>query len=298
MDPETVQFVVDTLADYYKFDPGAAARIIMLANARDTPAYQKAIAAQDATKLKIEEMKAKIAAGKPRKGSDLPAKLAELEKKLQEQQARADEIAANVTSKKKRAPKAAEQLPAPEQPPAEDKPEPKAKKAKEPAPEKRIKRMYPALIKHITNVFDETRTEMPKDAIPNFSKYINELTKDDFDAKSLTDHMREYVSVIARGEVPNAAPKTDTIPTMTYEKLMETKASLIEQYGPGVYWNTETKSFVVGPVIDDDEDVTETSMDGLTYAVGDKTKRVYREVNGIDVFEGFLGIGKFANMKV
>lgn len=305
MDSKTVQFVVDTLAAHFKFDAGEAARIVVVANARDTPAYQKAMVAHDATKAKIEEMKAKIAAGKPRKGSDLPAKLAELEKKLEEQQARADEIAANVGTKKKRAPKAAEAAaetepetePEPAAP-APAPPAPKAKKAKADAPEKRIKRMSPALVKQLTNVFDESKTPMTKDHPAEFAKYINELVKEDFDEKSLTDHMRTYVATIAGGDVPKDAPADDDIPSATVEQLAIIKARLVEAYGPGVYWNPDTKTFIKGPDADEDEDVTETKMDGVTYAVGDKSRRVYREIDGVDVFEGFLGIGKFATMTV
>lgn len=286
MDSNTVQFVVNVLAEHYKFNADEAARVVMKANARDSPAYQKAAAAVEATKAKIEEVEAKIAQGKPRKGSDLPGKLAELEKKLEEQQARADEIAANAVAKKKPAPKED----------GETKPAPK--KVKADAPEKRIKRMSPALVKQLTNVFDETNTPMTKERATQFSKYVNELVKEDFDEKSLTDHMRCYVATITGGAVPKEAPAADDIPSVSVADLAATKAALVEAYGPGVYWNSTTKSFITGPDADEDEDVTETTMGGNTYAVGDKTRRVYREIDGVDVFEGFLGIGKFATMTV
>jgi len=303
MESNTVQFVVNALAEHYKFDADDAARIVMLANAREVPAYQKVVASIEATKVKIEEMKAKIAEGKARKGSDLPAKLADLEKKREEQQARADEIAASVGNKKKRAPKVAPAPEAPETeaPPAaapEPAPAPKAKKVKEDAAEKRIKRMSPALVKQLTNVFDETKTPMTKEHPTQFAKYVNELVKEDFDEKSLTDHMRAYVATIGGGAQPKDAPASDDIPSVSVADLATMKAALVEAYGPGVYWNAETKSFIKGPDADEDEDITETTMDGVTYAVGDKTRRVYREIEGVDVFEGFLGIGKFATMTV
>jgi hypothetical protein len=286
MDSNTVQFVVNVLAEHYKFNADEAARIVTNASARDSPAYQKAVAAVEATKAKIEEVEAKIAQGKPRKGSDLPGKLAELEKKLEEQQARADEIAANAVAKKKPVPK------------AEGETKPAPKKVKADAPEKRIKRMSPALVKQLTNVFDETNTPMTKERATQFSKYVNELVKEDFDEKSLTDHMRCYVATITGGAVPKEAPAADDIPSVSVADLAATKAALVEAYGPGVYWNSTTKSFIKGPDADEDEDVTETTMGDNTYAVGDKTRRVYREIDGVDVFEGFLGIGKFASMTV
>ena len=315
MDANTVQFVVNALAEHYEFDAAEAGRIVMLANARDSPAYQKAKAAHDATKAKIADLTAKIAAGKPRKGSDLPAKLAELEKKMEEQQARADDIAANVGVKKKRAPKVAaaaepaaaveEAEPAapvaeeaePAAPVAEEK-KVKAKKVRVDVEDKRIKRMSPALTKQLANVFDESKAVMAKDRPAAFAKYINELAKDDFDEKSLTDHMRAYVATIVGAAIPADAPGDDDIPATSIADLEKMKAALVEAYGPGVYWNAETKTFIKGPAADEDEDVTETTMGGNKFAVGDKTRRVYREVDGVDVFEGFLGIGKFATMIV
>jgi hypothetical protein len=158
--------------------------------------------------------------------------------------------------------------------------------------------MSPALIKQLTNVFDETKTPITKEHPTEFAKYVNELVKDDFDEKSLTDHMRTYVATIAGGGVPKDAPADDEIPSATVEQLAVIKARLVEAYGPGVYWNPDTKTFIKGPDADEGEDVTETKMDGITYAVGDKSGRVYREIDGVDVFEGFLGIGKFATMTV
>jgi len=302
MDSTTVQFVVNALAEHYKFDAGDAARIVMLANARESPAYQKAMAAHEVTKTKIAEVKAKIAEGKPRKGSDFPAKLAELEKKLAEQQARADEIAATVGAKKKRAPKAAAE-PAAEGESEPDTaapaaPAPKPKKAKADIAEKRIKRMSKAIVKQLTNVFDETKTPMNADHPAEFAKYINELEKDDFDEKSLTDHMRSYVANIARGGKPKEPSGEEVITTASVAALEVLKARLVEAHGPGIYWNPDTKTFIKGPDAEEDEDVTETTMDGVKYAVGDNTRRVYRLVDGVDMFEGFLGIGKFASMKV
>jgi len=292
MDSTTVQFVVNALAEHYKFDAGDAARIVMLANAREVPAYQKAVAAIDATKVKIEEMKAKIAEGKARKGTDLPAKLAELEKKREEQQARADEIAGSVGNKKKRAPKAAPVEPVEEEAPAPP-PVPKAD-----AGDKRIKRVSPALVKQLSNIFDETKMPMSKDHASEFVKIINAMTTDVFEENSLTEHMRSYVANISGVVAPKDAPGADEISTVSAETLEVIKAHLVETHGPGVYWNPHTKTFIKGPDADEDEDVTETTFDNNNYAVGDKSRRVYREINGVDVFEGFLGIGKFANMKV
>ena len=289
MDSNTVQFVVNALAEHYKFDASDAARVVMNAIAGGDPSYQKAAAAVVATNVKIAELTLKISQGKPRKGSDLPAKLAELEKKRDEQQARADEIAVSISAKAKKVKPAAE---------TDAAPAPKAKKVKADAPEKRIKRVSPALVKQLTNVFDETNTPMTKEHASQFAKYVNELVKEDFDEKSLTEHMRCYVATVSGGAQPKDAPAEDEIPSASVADLEAMKAALVEAYGPGVYWNSVSKSFIKGPDADEDEDVTETTMGDNKYAVGDKTRRVYREIDGADVFEGFLGIGKFATMVV
>jgi hypothetical protein len=297
MDSTTVQFVVDTLAAHFTFNADEALHIIENAAAMTVPAYQKAVKLADATKAKLEELNAKVRDGKVRKGVDAPAKIAELEKKLEEQNTKIAELMTRGV-KKGRAPKAApEPAPeaAPESPPAKVV---KPKKEKAPAAEKRMKRVSPAITKNLEGAFDTAKMEMKKDSPQEFAKYVNELTQDDFDARTLTDHMRDYVATISRQLAPAEAPTDGGIENISYNDLTRMRSVLVEAYGPGIYWNTVDKKFFTGPSADEDEDVTETTMNNEAFAVGDKTQRVYKEVDGEDTFVGFLGIGKFANMMV
>ena len=301
MDSTTIQFVVDTLAARFGFNAEEAVQAVQNAAAMAVPAYQKAVKLAEATKAKLDELNAKVRDGKVRKGVDAPAKIAELEKKLEDQNAKVAELM-NRGVKKGRAPKAAAE-PAPEAP-AEDAPAPppakvaKAKKEKAPVAEKRMKRVSPTITKHLEGAFDTAKMEMKKESPQEFAKYVNELTQDDFDARSLTDHMRDYVATISRQLAPAEAPADDGIESISYEDLTRMRSVLVEAYGPGIYWNTVDKKFVTGPAADEEEDVTETTMSNEAFAVGDKTQRVYKEVDGEDTFVGFLGIGKFANMMV
>jgi hypothetical protein len=292
MDSTTIQFVVDTLSTRFGFNAEEAVQLVQNAAAMTVPAYQKAVKLAEATKAKLDELNAKVRDGKVRKGVDAPAKIAELEKKLEEQNAKVAELM-NRGVKKGRAPKAE---PAAE--PAADAPPAKAPKVKkEPVAEKRMRRMSPTFTKLLEGAFDTARMEMKKESPKEFANYVNDLTQDDFDAKALTDHMRDYVTSIARQSAPADAP-ADAIRTISYDDLTRMRSVLIEAYGPGIYWNTVDKIFVTGPSADDDEDATETTMNNNSYIVGDKTQRVYMTVDGADTFVGFLGIGKFANMMV
>ena len=291
MDFTTIQFVVKTLSARFAFNSEDAIRIVEEAAAMAVPAYQKAVKLAEATQSKLDELNAKVRDGKVRKGVDAPAKIAELEKKLEEQKTKVTEAMARGI-KKGRAPKAADAAE-----PAEPKAQ-KPKKEKAPAQEKRIRRMSQTFTKQLENAFDAARMEMKKENSQEFAKYANELTQDDFDAKSLSDHMRDYVTSIARQGAPAEMPAGQDVQTVRYEELVTMKMTLVEAYGPGIYWNTVTKNFVTGPSADDEEEVTEAEMNDTTYAVGDSSKRVYVSLDGSDEFAGFLGIGKFATLVV
>lgn len=291
MDSTTIQFVVKTLSARFAFNSEDAIRIVEEAAAMAVPAYQKAVKLAEATQSKLDELNAKVRDGKVRKGVDAPAKIAELEKKLEEQKTKVTEAMARGI-KKGRAPKAADAAE-----PAEPKAQ-KPKKEKAPAQEKRIRRMSQTFTKQLENAFDAARMEMKKENSQEFAKYANELTQDDFDAKSLSDHMRDYVTSIARQGAPAEMPAGQDVQTVRYEELVTMKMTLVEAYGPGIYWNTVTKNFVTGPSADDEEEITEAEMNDTTYAVGDSSKRVYVSLDGSDEFAGFLGIGKFATLVV
>ena len=71
--------------------------------------------------------------------------------------------------------------------------------------------------------------------------------------------------------------------------------NLIDGYSAGIYWDPAGKRFVTGQV-DDDEDVVETKFNDKPFMVGEKTGRVYENIDDEDIFVGYKGVGQFKNM--
>ena len=83
--------------------------------------------------------------------------------------------------------------------------------------------------------------------------------------------------------------------TLDELKAIETAGPLVETE-VGELWDATNRRFVTGPEEVSDEDVTGETFEGKKYAVGDKTGRVYEEREGVDVFVGFKGVGKFKKL--
>jgi hypothetical protein len=66
----------------------------------------------------------------------------------------------------------------------------------------------------------------------------------------------------------------------------------------GVFWDADNGRWVRGPEADSDEDIVEQKFLGKTYMVGEKSGRVYEDTDNRDVFHGFVGVGKFRDMKM
>ena len=209
---------------------------------------QRAENAMNKTQAEIDDLKSKIPAKKGKLLENANAKLEKLEEKLAEQAKKLEE-------KKEREAKKTAKAETPKKE-AKPKKEPEApKKGPKPEEDKRIKRMSPALTKQLTKIFEESGQDFSKDKGQQFSKYVNELAKDDFESKNLADHMRDFVNKTA------PAPKE--------------------------------------PEEVEDEDMTEVTFKGVNYVVGDISKRVYiADEDEGDQFVGFLGMGKFAEMKM
>ena len=229
-DKMNAQSVISILSKKYNFDAGEALTFINEYKVSDDAGsitsistVQRAENALNKTKSEIEDLKSKITSKKGKMLEKANERLAKLELKALEQSKKVDE-----------------------------------KLAKEkPAKEKRISRMTPTLTKSLTEVFDNKKKEFTKDIGSGFANIVNEMSKEDFEAKPLADHMRDYA---------------DTFPSK--ETRMEPDAV-------------------------EDEDMTEVEFNGVKYVVGDISKRVYEadEING-DKHVGFIGIGKFVDMKI
>ena len=224
-DKMNAQSVISILSKKYNFDAGEALTFINEYKVSDDAGsitsistVQRAENALNKTKAEIEDLKSKITSKKGKMLEKANEKLAKLELKALEQSKKVDEKLAK---------------------------------------EKRISRMTPTLTKSLTEVFDNKKKEFTKDIGSGFAKIVNEMSKEDFEAKTLADHMRDYA---------------DTFPSK--ETLMEPDAV-------------------------EDEDMTEVEFNGVKYVVGDISKRVYEadEINGAK-HVGFIGIGKFVDMKI
>jgi len=190
--------------------------------------------------------------------ADLDARIAAAEAKLAGKPVKT-ETEAPVTPKK--APKAKVTPDAP-------------KKAPKPEEvEKRIKRMSPTLTKQLTTVFQDAKKEFKKENGVEFAKYVNELSKETFEAKNLADHMRDFVGA---GHV---------VPVVVEEpKNAETKKTV--------------KKETPIPEAVPDEDLTEVTFKDVKYVVGEISKRVYEANDDGDKYVGLLGLGKFKTMKL
>ena len=178
--------------------------------------------------------------------------------------------------------------------------------------EKRIKRMSPTLQKQLAEVLSRAHLEASEERKRAFLVFIEGLTDDEFKAKGLIDHMRDFAKSANDAAGPDwgggggggpqfdAAPKEeaakderDTV-TVSLEDLQAIKTTAtIEPVG--TYWDADTGRYVKGPDAAD-EDCDVVSFEGKDYGVGEKTGRVYLEVNDVDVFQGFIGVGKFKTM--
>jgi hypothetical protein len=177
--------------------------------------------------------------------------------------------------------------------------------------EKRIKRMSPTLQKQFAEVLYRGHLETTDERKREFLMSIEELTDDEFKAKGLIDHMRDYAKSVndrAGSDWGGAGdkPQFDKPPaeedkdergavSVSLDELRSIKmTATIEPVG--TYWDADNGRYVKGPEENEDEDIIETPFEGKKYGVGEKTGRIYLEVNGRDVFQGFLGVGAFKTM--
>jgi hypothetical protein len=179
--------------------------------------------------------------------------------------------------------------PAPRKPRVAKKEEEEKKEEKKEADGKRISRMSKTLADKLESTFKDLNNEVNDKTKKGFVSFINELTSDDFDAKTLTEHMYDYAVMTIR-----PAHESDA-ETLEYNELVKLK-NLIDGYSAGIYWDPIGKRFVSGPEAGDDDDVDEIEFEDIHYSVCDANGRVYEMSGDGDIFVGFKGIGKFKNM--
>ena len=169
-----------------------------------------------------------------------------------------------------------------------------------------------------------------------FVKYLNDLTEEDYqkDTKSHPDRMNDFAALkapkkeeekpvakaAAAGGKAKAAPKKKTMwEEMTnhetpdgppsnaanihtvedIEELTNNEFLVTVQGSPdGVFWDGKNGRWVRGPESVDDEDLVEVKFNGVDYMVGEQSTRIYRETDNRDEFVGYVGVGKFSDMKM
>ena len=259
---EQIQNIVTVLADNYGFDADEALEYVLTVKREKSPAYARAIKAIETTKEKIIEMEQKIAGKKVRNLEKAQEKLRGLNEKLESQEEKLEDVG-KPKERKPRAPK-------------------------EKSGSKHISRMSPALADKLKETFTNFGTEMNDKLKKAFMVYVNELTSDDFTAKTLTEHMRDYVIMTVRPSEEKDAE------ALELSELLKLK-NLIDGYSAGIYWDPNGKRFVTGST-DDDEDVVEAEFKDKQFMVGETTGRVYENIDDEDIFVGYKGIGQFEDM--
>ena len=170
-----------------------------------------------------------------------------------------------------------------------------------------------------------------------FVKYLNDLTEEDYqkDTKSHPDRMNDFATLkapkkeapkadggaaAAGGGKPKAAPKKKTMweemntheapdhPPSNAANIhqvddideLRTNEFLITVDGApeGVFWDGKNGRWIHGPDAVDDEDVVEKKFNGEEYMVGEQSGRIYRETDNRDEFVGYVGVGRFRDMKM
>ena len=198
----------------------------------------------------------------------------------------------------------------------EEKPKKAKKEVDEEKTTKRISRMSPNLSKQLQSQLEKVGLKYDEDNKKDYDKikkefvsYVDSLTEDDFTAKSLTDHMKDFADTKApkaggkpaEKKVPTGPPKDAEIKTLTLEELQKIEFLAVpegENTPVGVVWDASNGGWVTGPAEDDDEENTPVTFNKKKYAVGENTGRVYLLGDDEDQFVGFVGIGQFKDMKV
>ena len=289
---QQIQFIVNTLAENYGFDAAEALDYVLTVKREKSPAYARALKAIETTQEKISDLEQKIANNKVRNLDKAREKMVALTEKLATQEEKLEDIG-NPKERKPRVPK---------EPKKEEKPkkeEPKQKKGIKPAEEKpkkeekddgkRLKRMSKVLSDKLEATFKEFGSEMTDKSKKSFVTYVNDLTTDDFDSKTLTEHMRDFVVLTVR---PTDEGEAETLEI----SQLQTLKNLVDGYSAGIYWDSAGKRFVTGPDAGDDDDVDKIEFNNINYYVCEANGRVYENINDEDIFVGYKGVGQFKNM--
>lgn len=153
----------------------------------------------------------------------------------------------------------------------------------------------------IANLDDEKTLKKLKD---EFRAYLKSLADDEYTSHDILDHMKSFSVTMKTSEAP-----PESIPEIDASDIEQLPQKVIDTHverfvrslhdAPTIAFDKENGKWV-GPAEDDDEYNVEIVDKSVKYAVGEKTRRVYRiNPDGVgDTFLGFAGIGKFKHIKL
>jgi hypothetical protein len=186
---------------------------------------------------------------------------------------------------------------------------------------KRIARMSPTLTNQLKAelikigiVFIDDDKKQVEFLKKEFTRYIDTMSEGDFSAKDLARHMRDFANTKkpAPEEKEEVPPKKVAIPTLsnaaaiTDVDIDELRAiKMVAKPGVlpdgrkwnGEFWDGDEGRFVRGPPREDG-DGNHVKFNGKDYYYEAGSFRVYEEVDGKDVFVGYVGVGQFRDMKI
>lgn len=180
----------------------------------------------------------------------------------------------------------------PKEPKAPKEKKPKDKEPKEEKPEKvekNIPRLTPTIAQKLQKVVEEV-CDWDDKFKKEFAEYANTMTKDDYAAKPLEEHIEDF-ALSKRGPSGGSGAKPAPaleITELTYKELKELKG--LSNTDDPLVFKTKQGKLVTGPPELDDEDMEEGTFESAEILIGEKTRRVY---NSDEEFMGWWGFGKF-----
>ena len=193
-------------------------------------------------------------------------------------------------------------------------------KSAEEKPSKVISRMSPTLKTALRKALaaaghtvtdDEWKVSKKPD---EFKNYVNSLAPEVEKAKGIDKHMEDFAGSSTEAEVEAAAePAESSEPHNLTVKELRAIKKLTQTETPGKFWDGDKGRFVQGPAEDETEDMVELKIktqvphggagsdkpkfEMLEHVVGEKTKRLYRNIDGKDKFVGYIGVGEFKDVE-
>jgi hypothetical protein len=316
---DRIYAIISAIADNYGFDADEAMELVeeqvsVIVESSKPAKAEKPVKEKAAPKKAVEKIEEESEdVKKTRHNIDLWEKKLEAGSvkdrdahvaKIEKEKAKLTKLLAKAPVKEEKPAKAAAKAPVKEEKPVE-------------APEKdnrRIKRFSPAQKKLLEEALTESEVDFsdPKDFENKKQQLIdlvNKMTDAEYKLVSQADHFKNFAkSLSVRQGAVETAPSDECGSgcvscfrcaehvSVTTEELRGVKMLVETGPEPGTFWDADNLRFVDGPAQDSDEDMSEVSFEGKTYAVGDNTGRVYEVVGDNDVFVGFKGVGKFKKL--